>query len=184
MSAIGMALGKALIPAILGQLTKGKGKVTKQIVEVALEATGMAEGSSEKDILEVLKKDPAAYAAVQAQAASLAIEEISAELKLKEFEFNDRRSAREMHLETKDPILHKLVWISLVFLIGAFMAVMGLIVLSSYYDFEIDTVWIALVSTMVGNASARFDQVFHFFLGSSQGSKDKDLPLSKLAGRE
>lgn len=176
MSALGVKLVGILLPKLVDKLTEGKGDTIKEVADAALVMTGLRDDATVADIQAELANNPEAYIHLQRLATEQAIAEIEARTIATQLVASDLADARALQRDMDNPIVGRLALMAALFAGGAFLTVVGLII----WVPDIDRALLALLSAMAGNASARMDQVYNFFLGSSLGSKSK---TDMMAGR-
>jgi hypothetical protein len=169
MSVLALTIGKALIPGLIDKLVKGKGKVAEEVAKIALEATGLTSDSSPDTVIDVLNRDPIAFARVKEAAAAVAIAEIEAEIDAERVAMQDRVSARDLKAKSNDKTANTLSLIAALFALASLLVV-SVVALSGYV---VDPVYLTLLGTATGYGFAYFQQVMNFYFGSSAGSKKK-----------
>jgi hypothetical protein len=166
---IWLTLAQAIIPNLLGRLTKGKGKVAEQIADLALDATGLSNQTPSEDVLRALQADPAVFAKVQEAATSLAIAELDAETASAQIAAADRADARDHHGEGRAPLV-----IAGFVMIGLF-AIVGALIFAPIPDGSE-----GVIMAVVGALTASLTGIINFYFGSSQSSKDKTAAILRM----
>jgi hypothetical protein len=183
LASLGIALGRELIPELIGRATRGKGdtleRVAAGVTDVVLGATGLSRDTPPSEIVDTLRKDPEAYARVKEAAASVAIAEIEAEIRATETAARDRESARKTYAEASHATVNKLAYIAAGFAAIGVLSVVGLAVAG----IEIDSTYATLLGGVIAASLNYLSQVMNFFFGSSEGSKVKtDLMSARKEG--
>ena len=158
---------------------------------IASAVGGPLAGSAVRTISEVLLGKPDGTEAELEEAAAKATPEQLLALKKAEQEFtvrmreldidlerianNDRDSARDREVKTKDWMPRALA----IVIVGGFMLTVFL-VLMGYVEGMKDPLMATTVGTLIGFVSAKCEQVVAYYFGSSAGSKAKDEAMSNM----
>ncbi|MBX9699338.1 MAG: hypothetical protein K2X74_07870, partial [Acetobacteraceae bacterium] len=186
-----LALGLSLLPT-LTRLVAGDsaGTVAAHVTAAVREVTGTDNPDAARAALEA---DPAAASQLRIRLAEIALEAErlrgeaegrarQAELDTLRAELADLAGARATmaglagagsHIAWGPPLVSGIVTIG-------FFALLGLFMLRPM-DIENQQAW-ALLNIAVGALVAGFTAVINFWIGSSQGSRDKDETVRRLAG--
>jgi len=158
---------------------------------IASAVGGPLAGIAVRTISEVLLGKPDGTEAELEEAAAKATPEQLLALKKAEQEFtvrmreldidlerianNDRDSARDREVKTKDWMPRALA----IVIVGGFMLTVFL-VLMGYVEGMKDPLMATTVGTLIGFVSAKCEQVVAYYFGSSAGSKAKDEAMSNM----
>lgn len=158
---------------------------------IASAVGGPLAGMAVRTISEVLLGKPDGTEAELEEAAAKATPEQLLALKKAEQEFtvrmreldidlerianNDRDSARDREVKTKDWMPRALA----IVIVGGFMLTVFL-VLMGYVEGMKDPLMATTVGTLIGFVSAKCEQVVAYYFGSSAGSKAKDEAMSNM----
>jgi len=130
---------------------------------------GLPEGSTEKAVSMALQTaSPEILAQVQKADQEFALEMEKLGVDLEKIAAGDRASAREMQKETKSKTVPILAGLTVAGFFGVvFWVLTGKVSLES-----------TLLGFVLGQVSAKAEQVYNYYFGSSAGSKDKTKRLS------
>lgn len=121
----------------------------------------------------ILASDPADLVKLKEIEAEFAEQLQNAGIELERIAANDRASARNRQIQTKD----RLPGILAVAVIIGFFVVLGFVSL-----YELPAATGPVVTLLMGSLAAGLTQVLNFYFGSSVGSKNKDAVIAGMKG--
>ena len=166
---IGIAIAKLAAPWLIEKVAGDKaGDKAREVVDMA---AGIVGGGTPEEVLERLKADAEARAALQEKM-------IEADLKWAEVDAADRASARTMQTDLADA-KHAAGYAPIVvsaIVVAGFVCILLVLMLA-----PIPKGSEALLNVMLGALAAGFIQVLNFWLGSSNGSKMKTALMGAMS---
>lgn len=159
---------KAIAPTVASALG---GPLAGAAVSALGGILGLSEATQEKiaNVIQNGQMTPEQVASIKALELQYQNEEKERGFRYAELEFQDRDSARNREIQTKDST-NKILAFTIV---GSFIAMVGAALLG-YAKVES-----ALAGTLVGYLSAKAEQVLAYYFGSSRGSDAKTELLAK-----
>lgn len=148
----------------------GASEVAQKAVEIAQAVTGT---STPDAALDALKSNPDAILAYQKAVLEQATEFERLAVKREEIAVDDRKSARQMLMQTQDITPSALSWI----IVGFTLAIEGYILTQGVPE-AVDPL---ITGRVLGTLDAALIAVISFWLGSSASSKSKDETIGRLS---
>lgn len=140
-------------------------------VQAIAGALGLSDASEERIAQAIANATPDDLLKIKQAEQQFIVKMRELEVDLERLTVEDRKSARQAYVESKD----RLVPVLALVIIGAFVGTVAGVLFGTL---TVDSV---LAGTLIGYLSAKAEQVIAFYFGSSAGSKKKDDALADIA---
>lgn len=140
-------------------------------VQAIAGALGLSDASEERIAAAIAQATPEDLLKIKQAEQQFVVKMRELDVNLEQLTVEDRKSARQAYVESKD----RLVPVLALVIIGAFVGTVAGVLFGTL---TVDSV---LAGTLIGYLSAKAEQVIAFYFGSSVGSKKKDDALADIA---